>query len=168
MTVIELLIAGLVFLICMLGVVPLFMIAIGNNGRGKVDTTSTELAQSVIEQITAVLARGGPSAMTDCGATQTTWAISTQPTPSGSVPLSGSGIDFNAAKVDGYHMDFVVCGDAPTANAVYDVRWRIDPMSTSTVYTTYLVTVSAKPQALPQKRFAFSLPVTLRTYVGKQ
>jgi len=166
MTMIELLIAGIVFVICMLGVVPLFMIALGNNGRSKVDTTSTELAQSVIEQITAMLARGGPGFIQDCGSPPTDWTILNDETPTGQVPMNADGkaIDFTAAAQAGYHMDFVVCGDTPTTNAVYDIRWRID----SVQGTTSLVTVSARPKVMGQKRFTFSLPVTLKTYVGPQ
>jgi Tfp pilus assembly protein PilW len=166
LTMIELLIACTVFTICMLGVVPLFMIAIGNNGRSKVDTTSTELGQSVIEQITAILAGGGPGFITDCGNPATSWPVAGTATPAGEVPLTADGkaIDFTAATQTGYHMDFVVCGDSPTTGAVYDVRWRVDSISG----TTDMVTVSARPKVMAQKRFAFSLPVTLKTYVGPQ
>lgn len=163
---IEVLIAAVVFTVCILGVVPLFMVAIGNNGRSKLDTTSTELAQSVIEQIVAVKARGGPAQMIDCAPTPKTWLISVDNTPAGQVPLNAdnSAIDFTAATVNGYHMDFSVCGDSPTTGAVYDVRWRIDEMPIN----TSLVTVSARPKSMPTQRFAFSLPVTMRTYVGPQ
>ncbi len=163
---IEVLIAAVVFTICILGVAPLFMVAIGNNGRSKLDTTSTELAQSVIEQIVAVKARGGPAQMIDCAPTPNTWTIDVDNTPAGKVPLNAdkSSIDFTAATADGYHMDFSVCGDTPTANAVYDVRWRIDAMPIN----TSLVTVSARPKSMPTQRFSFSLPVTMRTYVGPQ
>jgi len=166
---IELLIATLVFVVCMLGIVPLFIIAVGNNGRSKLDTTSTELAQSVIEQISAVLARGGPPSIQDCGSSAP-WTINTDLTPSGEVPLTidGKAIDFTAAQVPGYSMNFFVCGDSPVKGAIYDVRWRIDKTTGTDCTNTCLITVSARPKNMGPKRFYFALPVTLKTYVGPQ
>src|SRR5579872_7413558 len=70
----ELMITGFVLTIGLLAVATLFTTAVGNNGRSRVDSTATMLAESVIEQVTAALARGGPLSVTDC--TPTTWTIS--------------------------------------------------------------------------------------------
>ena len=163
--------AGFILTFGLLAITALFATAIGNNGRSRVDTTATMLSESVIEQVTAVLARGGPSAMTDCAATPTTWFIDTEV---GGAALSGTGIDFSQTSPPaGYHMNFVVCnggGEAGT-EATYDVRWNIaqvTPVPPGTGPATYLVTVAARPKGMRAGRFTFSLPVTFRTYVGRQ
>src|ERR1051326_3080309 len=58
-TILEAIIAGFVFTFRLLSIAALFATAVGNNGRSRVDTPATMLSQSIIEQITAVLARGG-------------------------------------------------------------------------------------------------------------
>jgi Tfp pilus assembly protein PilV len=163
-TVLEAMIAGFILTFGLLAITALFATAIGNNGRSRVDTTATMLSESVIEQITAVLARGGPSAMTDCAPTPTTWFIDTNV---GGAALTGSSIDFTeSSPPSGYYMNFVVCNGGGEANtqATYDVRWHVAQISTG----TYLVTVAARPQVMSPGRFTFSLPVTFRTYVGPQ
>jgi prepilin-type N-terminal cleavage/methylation domain-containing protein len=163
-TLLELMIAVLVLTFGLLAITALFATAIGNNGRSRVDSTATMLSESVLEQISAVLARGGPSAVTDCGQPPTTWSIDTD---IGGAALSGSSIDFTQTNPPaGYYMNFVVCngGAEPGTQAVYDVRWNVSQLSTN----SYLVTVAARPQNMVQGRFTFALPVTLRTYVGPQ
>ncbi len=168
-TLLELMLAALVLVFGLLAITALFATAIGNNGRSRVDSTATMLSQSVIEQITAVLARGGPPAITDCGQPPTAWAIDTSV---GGAALSGSSIDFTQTSPPaGYHMNFVVCnggGEAGT-QALYDVRWNVAQISPgSEPQPTYLVTVAARPQGMTPGRFTFALPVTLRTLVGPQ
>jgi len=163
-TLVELMIAAMILTFGMLALAALFAIAIGNNGRSRVDTTSTMLTESVIEQITAVLARGGPAAVTDCGQLPTTWTIDTSV---GGATTRGSSIDFTQTNPpDGYYMNFVVCngGAESGTQATYDVRWHIAQVSTN----SYLVTVAARPKNMVAGRFTFALPVTLRTYVGPQ
>lgn len=163
-TILEAMIAGFILTFGLLAITALFATAIGNNGRSRVDTTATMLSESVIEQVTAVLARGGPSAMTDCAPTPTTWFIDTDV---GGAALSGSSIDFTqTSPPSGYYMNFVVCHGGGQANtqASYDVRWNVAQISTN----TYLVTVAARPRGMAAGRFTFSLPVTFRTYVGPQ
>lgn len=119
MTVIELLIAVVVLVVGLLAVIGLFATAIGSNGRSRIDTTATMVSQSVIEQITAVLARGGPAMIQDCQGT--TWNIGTDP---GGAALNGSGIDFTESSPPSeYSANFAVCNG--TATATYDVRWHI-------------------------------------------
>ncbi len=167
-TLLELLVAAVVLAFGLLAITALFATAIGNNGRSRVDSTATMLSESVIEQISAVLARGGPSAITDCGSPPTTWNIGTNV---GGAALSGSSIDFTQTDPPaGYQMDFVVCnggGEAGT-QATYDVRWSIAQVSTVSGSTSYLVTVGARPKNMTPGRYTFALPVTFRTYVGPQ
>jgi len=163
-TILEAIIAGFVLTFGLLSITALFATAVGNNGRSRVDTTATMLSQSIIEQITAVLARGGPSQITDCAATPTTWNINTDV---GGAALNGSSIDFTeASPPTGYYMNFVICNGGGTTNSVatYDVRWNIAQTTTN----TYLVTVAARPKDMRAGRFTFALPVTFRTYVGPQ
>jgi Tfp pilus assembly protein PilV len=164
MTLIELLIAGAVLVVGMLSIMGLLMLAVGNNGRSKLDTTSTMLAQAVVEQISAKIAGGGPGTLTDCNGSGTTWTIDySSGTGSAGANLSNGAIDFTQAQssvTTGYYMNYVECSG--NVQNTYDVRWNIQSLSAS---NTYLVTVGARPGALPT-RFSFAIPVTLRTYVG--
>lgn len=163
MTMIELLIAGAVLIFGLLSVMAIFATAIGNNGRSRVDSTATMLTQAVIEQITAVLARGGPPSMADCAdhPADNPWDINTE---GPGAKLKGEGIDFSESNPPaGYQMDYVVC--TGNVRATYDVRWNIENMSPG---GTRLVTVSAKPKNMGQARFSFALPVNMRVYVGPQ
>src|SRR6476646_10909904 len=95
MSLIELSIAGFVLVFGMLSVMGLLMVAIGNNGRSKIDSAATMLSQAVLEQLSAKLAGGGPGSLTDnsnCNGTGTTWQIAWDPNPGGA-NVSGSGID---------------------------------------------------------------------------
>jgi type IV pilus assembly protein PilV len=168
-TLLELMIAVLILAVGLLAITALFATAIGNNGRSRVDSTATMLAESVIEQISAVLANGGPGSVTDCASpTPNTWNIDSNV---GGATLSGSSIDFTQTSPPaGYQMDFVVCnggGEAGT-QATYDVRWNIAQVSTAPPSSSYLVTVAARPKNLTASRFTFALPVTFRTFVGPQ
>jgi len=176
-TLLELMIAALVLTFGLLAITALFATAIGNNGRSRVDSTATMLAQSVIEQITAALALGGPSSVTDCSGNPPL-PVCNPSSPDPSCPagtdganLSGSSIDFTQTSVPyGYSMNYVVCnggGEAGT-QAVYDVRWNIHEISTTPPSSSYLVTVAARPKGMQAGRFTFALPVTFRTYVGPQ
>jgi hypothetical protein len=169
LTVIELAIAGVVLVVGMLAIMGLLGLAIGNNGRSKIDSTATMLNQVVVEQIAAQLAGGGPGVITDCA--NNTWNIDYQsaPPPNGwGAALNGSQINFTQANPPaGAFMDYVECVTQPNGNVVqttYDVRWNVQGMPSGT--RTYLVTVGAKPKNLGQGRFTFALPVNMRMYVG--
>jgi Tfp pilus assembly protein PilV len=155
-TLIELMIASFVLTFGMLSLAGLLMVAIGNNGRSKVDTTATMLNQTVVEQISAVLENGGPGSITDC--TNTNWVIDTS---TGGATLAGSAIDFTQANPpNGFFMNFAECNG--NATTYYDVRWNIQNLTSG---GTYLVTVGAKPKGALPTRFAFALPVTMRVLV---
>lgn len=169
MTLIELSIAGFVLVFGMLSIMGLLMTAVGNNGRSKIDSSATMLTQSVVEQISAQLAGGGPGSVMDnanCNGTGTTFQIDTSsgPQPNGlGATLSGTGINFNAAAPAGnYHMDFVECIN--NIRTTYDVRWNVQNVGSN---GTFLVTVGAKPRSALPKRFGFAIPVNMRVYVGQ-
>jgi len=168
MTLIELLIAGFVLVFGMLAIMGLLVIAVGNNGRSKIDSSATMLSQAVLEQLSAKLSGGGPGSLTDnanCNGTGTTHTIGYD---AGGANTSGSGIDFTQAQAsigtdsngNPYYMNYTECNN--NVAMVYDIRWNIQSVGNA----TYLVTVGARPKnSLPQ-RFAFAIPVNMRTYVG--
>lgn len=168
MTLIELLIAGTVLVVGMLSLMGLLMLAIGNNGRSKIDSTATMLTQGVLEQISAKLAGGGPGSITDnanCNGTGNTWTIDTSSGngSQGANLLSGK-IDFTqtqAAVPANYFMNYVDCNN--NIITMYDVRWNVQTIGTN---GTYLVTVGARPKSSLPTRFSFAIPVTMRAYVG--
>ena len=167
MTVVELLIAGFVLIFGMLAVMSLLMLAVGNNGRSKVDSAATMLTQAVVEQVSAQLAGGGPGSITDCNGAGTVWTIDT----TSGVPPTGWGANLSGNKIDftqgnppaGAFMNYVECNG--NVQNTYDVRWNIQTMSAN---GTYLVTVGARPKGGVSSRFAFSIPVNMRVYVGGQ
>lgn len=163
MTLIELSIAGFVLVFGMLSVMGLLMLAMGNNGRSKIDSGATMLTQAVLEQISAKLAGGGPGTITDngnCNGTGTTWTIDYQ--PGAGAPLNNSGnIDFTQAQVPNYSMNYVDCNS--NVRTVYDVRWDVQNIGSN---STYLVTVGARPKGGLPTRFSFAIPVNMRAYVG--
>jgi type II secretory pathway pseudopilin PulG len=167
MTMIELLIAGVVLIVGMLAIMVLLGLATGNNGRSKVDSTATMLSQAVVEQISAVLAGGGPGSIVDnanCNGTGNTFQIDSTsgPAPNGAgAPLLNGKIDFTQAPVAGSQMSYVDC--AGNLQTTYDVRWNVQTIGAS---GTFLVTVGAKPQGGGAKQFNFSLPINMRVYVG--
>jgi len=165
MTLIELMIAAVVLIFGMLSVMGLLMLAIGNNGRSKIDSSATMLSQAVLEQISAKLVGGGPGSITDnnnCDGTGNTWTIAYG---QGGANLAAGKIDF-VGQAQGtvpadYFMNYVECNN--NVRMTYDVRWNIQVVGT----TTYLVTVGARPFGGLPTRFAFALPVSMRAYVGK-
>jgi Tfp pilus assembly protein PilV len=168
MTLIELMIAAAVLVFGMLSIMGLLMLAIGNNGRSKVDSTATMLTQGVLEQISAKLAGGGPGSITDngnCNGTGTTWTIDTSSgNGSQGANLASGKIDFTQAQgavPANYFMNYVDCNNKIITT--YDVRWNVEAIGTN---GTYLVTVGARPKSNLPIRFSFAIPVTMRAYVG--
>ena len=186
LSMIELLIAMMVLAVGMMGSMILVRTAIVNNNRNKLDTTSTALAQTVLERIQSRPATVNSTfTITDC-----TGVVSTiNPAPGGapngagakiiqSSPPPGQSIgdidftqDFAAVPV-GYAMQYVTCGPAPGtlgaaagAQVTYEIRWNVTTMTGF----TKLVTVSARKRiatgtsALP----FFSIPFTLRGVAGQ-
>ncbi len=166
MTLIELMIAAVVLIFGMLSIMGLLMLAVGNNGRSKIDSSATMLSQAVLEQISAKLVGGGPGSITDnsnCDGTGTTWTIAYA---AGGANLLGGKIDFTQAQAAvpaDYHMNYVECNN--NVRMTYDVRWNIQPFVGAT--GTNLVTVGARPFGGMPTRFSFALPVSMRAYVGK-
>ncbi len=165
MTLIELMIASVVLIFGMLSIMGLLMLAMGNNGRSKIDSGATMLSQVVLEQVSAKLAGGGPGSITDnanCNNTGTTHVINDLP---GGATLLGGKIDFTQAQgplaLANYAMNYVECNNAVKMD--YDVRWNVQSVGAN---GTYLVTVGARPRSFKAGRCTFAIPITMRAYVG--
>jgi prepilin-type N-terminal cleavage/methylation domain-containing protein len=183
LTLIELLLALFVLAVGMAGSMILVSTAIASNNRNKLDTTSTLLAQMVLEKIVTSgnnnlpplvgipPAQGPPPHfvnVTDC--TGATFPIYLD--PGGPTLNAATGeIDFTAAVPPiGYSMLYTVCR-AAGQTAVYEVRWNVTAVKASpNIIYTKLVTVAARPTGAGannrQKIFFFGLPITLRGESG--
>ena len=168
MSMVELLIAMLVLVIGMMGSMILVRTAIVNNNRNKLDTTSTALAQMVLEQINSRPSTVNTNiVINDCSGV----ARTINPNVGGATLIASGfnqgNIDFSqgfAAVPAGYAMQYVTCGPA-NAQVTYEIRWNVTAMTGF----TKLVTVSSRKQitnttgSLP----FFAVPVTLRGIAGQ-
>lgn len=171
-SIIELMIAVVVMGVGLLGGIVVIAVSISNNGRSKLHTTAATLAESTMEKILAIPQSAAGVAtqttITDCSGNPV--VIETAQTPAGvGTPLIQNGafqgsVDYSAAPVPNYSMQYVVCSSG-AAGTVYDIRWRVDAGPTP---STQLVTVSAKPGVGNQAAAAaqFTLPVTLHELRG--
>jgi type IV pilus assembly protein PilV len=173
----ELLIAMVVLLVGLGGLLSLLVSSLYTNNSARNDTTSTMLAEHVIEQISAEPANSSiPLTITDCAGTA--WDVETAPALQGAgsggsnggngAGLTSSGIvDWTqtySTVPDGYKMRYVSCG-ANGSQMVYDVRWNVLKMSTSDY--TRMVIISARPNdSTTVGGLRFIVPVNLRTIGG--
>jgi len=166
-TLIETLMAGIIFTLGSMGVLGLIVASIATNNRNKIDSAQTMLAESILENIHSTFNGNGTSALADCSGTN--WVIDTTIPNTGSVGalLTGLAIDYTeTTPPTGYHMDYAVrtpCTSVGAIEGVYDVRWHLDQVALS---TTYLITVSAKLKNHGEGNRYFALPVTLRFMSG--
>jgi type IV pilus assembly protein PilV len=161
-TMIELMIAGMVMVVGFLGMMILITTAIAFNNRNKMDTNATLAAQMVFEEVRSDIATGSSPTLTDCGGTA--WTIGVGSNTVGATAgatLAGATVDFTAAKVTNYSMDYKVC-TANGGQATYDVRWNVQTLSSG----VSLVTVGAKAKGASSDLKYFALPVTLRGIAG--
>lgn len=177
-TLVELLISMIVLTVGLLALAGLLGLAIQSNGRNKVDSTATMLAQGVLEEINSTMLRAVPgnAKMMDCTSTDVTSAhdIDVGADAGATLRSSDGFIDFSqsaGAVTPGYQMYYTVCTDDPTTGAVsraqYDVRWNIKTVTAG----TYLVTVGAVTKGAPAsnnnpRQFAF--PSNLRLMIGPE
>ncbi len=171
----ELLIAMTVLAFGMGGLLALLVTSIYTNNTARNDTTSTMLAEHVLEQITAEPANSVTGlTITDCAGTA--WNVATTGAAVGAGNAGnygGNGASLNSVgSVDwtqsynnvpaGYAMQYVACG-AGGRRSVYDVRWDIATMSTY----SRMVFVSARPSGTSTVGgLRFTMPVSLRTIGG--
>jgi type II secretory pathway pseudopilin PulG len=173
---IELMISMVVLSVGLGGLLVLLVSAMYTDTRSSGDTSSTMVAEHVLEQITAEgLGADLPLTVTDCGGNALNIAT-LRPAATGlgtgngganggnGAALTAVGIiDWNnqtSAQVPaGYAINYVACG-ANGTQTTYDVRWDIIRMSNNTRMTV----IGARPtgsQQLGGLRFVF--PANLRT-----
>jgi prepilin-type N-terminal cleavage/methylation domain-containing protein len=171
---VEMLTALTVLAIAALGGIGMIVIGIGRNNNLRSDTTSANVAQTVLEAIASLQATNNATVtILDCAGN----AVSINTASGGAAvvtstpPWPGVGpgdIDFTQAPQAGYQSSYVMCGPNGT-QFTYDVRWRIDPVGPPAPSGNYakLVTVAAQlPTQVKAGAIIFSAPVTLRTVVG--
>lgn len=165
-TLVELMVAMFILAVGILGAMVMIIVGMTRDNTNRMDTTATNAAQAVMEQIAAVPANQNTNVIvTDCGPTARTITTTGSAGGSGATLLNdGSGnIDFSAAPVANYQTPFTVCGNNGL-QVTYDVRWRITTLSSG----GKLVIVAAGHPMTDNKNRAmgYIAPVTLRTIVG--
>lgn len=169
MSLMELMIAMLVLAVGLAGITILLTTAIASNNRNSRDTTSTLLAQMVIEQISGQHVYSDATiAVTDCAGN--VWAIQTTPGAAGQgsgATLKADGtINFTQALANvpaNYSMQYVDCSNAGGLQTTYDVRWNV--MSVSANTTSRLITAAARPTGSNANALGglfFAIPANLR------
>ena len=160
-TLVELTFAMFVLVVGVLGGMTMILMGMTRNSTNRVDTTATNAAQAVMEEIAgAPVTSNGPFNVVDCAGQ--TWPVSTAP---GGASAPGGVIDFGSAIVTNYQMNYAVCSNNNTIQTVYDVRWSI--ASVGPGGTGKLVIVAARqPFIAKNKTIGAITPVTLRTIVG--
>lgn len=164
---IELLMAGAILVIGLLGIMVLITTAIATNNRSKIDSTATMVAEAVLDQLKATAGNGtGTATLTDCANNSHTIDTSS----GGAALLNNGDVDFSeASPPSGFHMDYTVC--VGNVQATYDVRWRLDVLTANGAsgQGTYQVTVGAHMKstgtATTTNLAFFALPVTLRALI---
>ncbi|HET9838773.1 MAG TPA: prepilin-type N-terminal cleavage/methylation domain-containing protein [Candidatus Angelobacter sp.] len=165
-TLVELMVAMFVLAVGVLGGMVMIILGMTRDNTNRMDTTATNAAQAVMEQIAAVPANVDTNVVvTDCVPTARTVTTTGSTGGSGATLMSdGSGnVDFSAAPVANYQTSFTVCGNNGL-QITYDVRWRITKLPSG----GKLVIVAAGHPSTDNKTraMAYIPPVTLRTIVG--
>jgi hypothetical protein len=161
-----------------IGLGGLFSLLVGSlytNNRSSQDTSSTMVAEHVLEQISAQPANSTiPLSVTDCAGTA--WTVNTQAHPVGAGSggsLGGDGASLTSSGVvdwtqayssvpAGYAIQYVDCGSGGR-QTTYDVRWDLITMSS---YARMAI-ISARPSGSSYNGgLRFVMPANLRTIGG--
>jgi Tfp pilus assembly protein PilV len=171
----ELMIAIVVLATGMCGVLPMLVSAMYTNNRSGNDTSSTMVAEHVLEQIAAQQASSS-TALTINDCVGTSWTISTAGAASGggnSGSYGGNGATLTSSgTVDwtqsysgvpsGYAMRYVACGGGGR-QTIFDVRWNVVTLSN----TARMIFASARPSgSATAGGLRFVIPAQLRTIGG--
>ena len=175
---VELMFAMVVLTVAILGGMLMVSMGMLRNNTNKLDTTATNVAQTVLEDIAGTdPTTANTLTVTDCllNNLSINTAGSTATAGAGAqLKSDGSGdIDFTESAAtpaaNNYQMNYTVCG-SNGLQTVYDVRWNIRNVGPAApTGNTYgkMVTVSARQVFVnTSKGIAFIEPVTLRTIVG--
>jgi type II secretory pathway pseudopilin PulG len=176
---IELLISMTILAVGLGALMVLLVGTMHTNGRASKDTTSTMIAEHVIEQISAQPA-DGTALLTIRDCTGTDWNIATAGAPQsagsgGSYGGNGARIgangivdwsqDYSGVPVN-YKMRYVACG-AGGRQTTFDVRWDVITMSNANPSYSRMIVVSARPMgSTAVGGLRFVVPAQLRTVAG--
>jgi len=164
---VELTVAMFVLIVGVLGGMVMIIMGMTRNNTNRVDTTATNAAQAVLEEVAGVPANLSPTlTVTDCLGNILSINTGGTASPGSGAPLQANGdIDFSQAAVAGYQMNYTVCGSTNNIQTVYDVRWHVTLVGPNN--SGKLVVVSARqPFVAVSKGIGSITPVTLRTIVG--
>lgn len=172
---VELMISMMILAVGIGGIMVLLVLAMNTNGKAANDTTSTMVAEHVLEQISAQPANATALLqITDC--TGTIWNINTVGSAQGGGTAGANGGNGATLTANGtvdwsqdygsipanYAMKYVSCG-AGGKQTTYDVRWDLITM---TAYSR-MVVVSARPaNSVTDGGVRYIVPVNLRTVAG--
>lgn len=170
----ELLISMVILVIGLGGLMILLVSSMQTNKKAGYDTTSTMVAEHVLEQISAEPANSATAlTVTDCAGTA--WTINTAGAAlgggsglnggNGAALTTGGIVDWTqsyAAIPAGYAAQYVACGNG-SRQMTYDVRWNVITMDTY----ARMVMISARPAgSATTGGLQFVMPVNLRTIGG--
>ena len=164
---IEVLVAGFILTVGMLGFAVLMATAISANSRSRADSTSIMLAQAVMDQLAASATLTPTTSVSDCSGNPATTA---NVGSGGATLLTNDEIDWSAAAVSGYSMTYVICAstNSDTSNSQqrsYDLRWHVEQVSSSDT-DTYFIVVGARPSKWNTNLKQFAMPISLKSYIG--
>ncbi len=165
-TLIELMVAMFILAVGVLGGMVMVILGMTRDNSNRLDTTATNAAQSVLEQISGAPSNSNPTfTVTDCLGNNPQVNTTGSASPGSGAPLQSNGdIDFSKAPVAGYQMNYTVCG-TNGLQTPYDVRWHITAIGPGS--SGKLVIVSARqPFMATHRGIGYIAPVTLRTIVG--
>ena len=163
---IELMVAMFILSVGVLGGMMMVILGMTRDNSNRLDTTATNAAQAVLEQIAGAPSTSNPIfTVTDCLGNTPQVNTTGSASPGSGAPLLNNGdIDFSKAAVAGYQMKYTVCG-TNGLQTPYDVRWHITAIGPGN--SGKLVIVSARQPFMATNRgIGFIAPVTLRTIVG--
>jgi Tfp pilus assembly protein PilV len=158
----ELMFAAGVLWVAAIGVLAMIVIGIGRNSSNRMDTTATNVAQTVMEDIASVPANvtpNPPMTITDCQGNNLpiTTAVG------GSPLTAGGNIDFSQPATPGYQVNYVMCSN--NGQVTYDVRWRIDAVAGAGTWAKMVTVAVRQPLDQAKGPMLFIPPVTLSTVV---
>ena len=165
-TLIELTVAMFILAVGILGGMVMIILGMTRDNSNRVDTTATNAAQTVLEQIAGTPSNSNPVfTLTDCLGNSLLVNTAGSASPGTGAPLKTNGdIDFTSAAVSGYQMNYTVCG-TNGLRTPYDIRWHITSIGPGG--SGKLVIVAARqPFVATTHGIGFIAPVTLRTIVG--
>jgi hypothetical protein len=170
----ELLISMVVLVIGLCGLMILLVSAMYTNKKSSRDTTSTMVAEHILEQISSQPANAVANlTLTDCAGTALNISTLGAAKGGGSGVNGGNGAALTSAGIvdwtqnytavpAGYAVQYVACGNGGRQDT-YDVRWNVITMSSY----TRMVMISARPKASATVGgLQFIMPVNLRTIGG--